>query len=428
MFKQFIAVFAVLLTGFRLSLAQDVLDKIVAVVDDNIILRSELQQFAYTFAIQSGLDPSKDPEKFDQVLKQTLDNLITQKVLLVKAKEDSVTVSDEQVDQVLEEQVQQMVRQLGSESKLEDYFGSPLRQIRREFREEVEERLLVQKLQDVKKQETQISRKEIENFYSTYRDSLPELKEGVRIRHILVHVEPSQAAIERASKRAEQVLAQLRQGENFAELAKQISEDPGSAAKGGDLGLVQRGDMVKEFEQAAFALEPGQISNIVRSQFGLHIIKLERKIGEKIRVSHILFRLDTSADDESATVERLKALRQRILDGELTFEDAAKQFSKDDVTAEKGGDLGFIELDEFQVPAFKAAVEGLNAGEISEPVKTRFGFHLIKVDERRARRKLNIADDWEQIESWALNLKRTKEFQKYVAASRNDVYIELKTL
>jgi len=410
------------------SSAQDVLDKIVAVVDDNIILRSELQQFAYTFAIQNGLDPTKDPGKFDQILKQTLENLITQKVLLVKAKEDSVTVGEQQVDQVLEEQIQQMVKQLGSEAKLEDYFGSPLRQIRREFREEVEERLLVQKLQDTKKQDTQISRKEVEDFYATYRDSLPELKEGVRIRHILVNVEPSEAAIKHASERAQEVLSRLSQGENFAELAKQFSEDPGSAAKGGDLGLVQRGDMVKEFEQAAFALEPGQISKIVRSQFGLHIIKLERKIGEKIRARHILFRLDTSVDDENATIERLKTLRGRILAGELTFEEAAKQYSKDDVTAEKGGDLGFFELDEFQVPAFKAAVEGLNAGEISAPVKTRFGFHLIKVDERRARRKLSITNDWEQIESWALNLKRTKEFAKYVTASRNDVYIEHKTL
>ncbi len=429
MFKRSVITLLVVLTLAPAVLnAQDVLDKIVAVVDDNIILRSELQQFAFTYAMQNGIEPAKDPARFNIILQQTLDNLITQKVLLVKAKEDSVTVSDEQVEQVLEEQIQQMIRQLGSEKRLEDYFGSPLRQIRREFREEVEERLLVQRLQDLKSQEAQISRKEVEEFYKTYQDSLPELKAGVRIRHILVNVEASEAAIKSASEKAEKILARLHKGEDFGEIAKQISEDPGSAAKGGDLGLVQRGDMVREFEEAAFALEPGEISEIVRSQYGLHIIKLERKAGEKIRARHILFRVDTSDDDEKATVLRLQNLREQILSGERTFEAAAEEYSKDEVTASKGGELGFFELDDFQVEAFREAVKGLEPGEISEPVKTRFGFHIIRVDERRGSRKLVITKDWEKIESWALNLKRTTEFQKYVSKSREEVFIETKPL
>ncbi len=425
--QKFLKMISILCLASALQ-AQDVLEKVVAIVDDNIILRSEVQQFAYSLAIQSGLDPSKSPDKFNKILEQTLDNLITQKALLVKAKEDSVTVSDQQIDSVLEEQIQQMVRQLGSEDRVEEYFGSPLRQIRREFRSEVEERLLVQKLQESKNFETQISRKEVEAFYKTFRDSLPVVKDGVRISHILVSVEASDTAIEAVKVKAEEVLRRLRKGEDFAELAKQFSEDPGSSANGGDLGLVQPGDMVKPFEEAAFALSPGETSELVQTQYGLHIIQQSKKVGEKIRARHILFRVDTSPDDEKATVAKLAALRERIVTGELTFAEAVKQNSKDVATVDTGGDLGFFDLEEFQVPAFKEAVTDLDAGGISPPIKTKFGHHIIRLDERRDERKLEITKDWEQIEGWALNMKRTQEFQKYVTAIKKEVYIEIKAL
>ncbi|MFQ5649475.1 MAG: peptidylprolyl isomerase [bacterium] len=427
MLRKWIGLFGVLLVCVAGLRAQDVLDRIVAVVDNTIILRSELQQFAYSLAIQSGVDPLKEPEKFNDIMQKTLDDLITQKALLVKAKEDSVEVNERQVDAVLDQQIQQMVQQLGSEKSVEDYFGSPLRQIRREFRQEVEERLLVQRLREIKSFETQISRREVEEFYRTFRDSLPVLKEAVKIRHILVNVRPSETAINAAREKAEEVVKRLQKGEDFSELAKQFSEGP-SGPKGGDLGLTARGDMVKEFEQVAFSLEPGQISDIVQTQFGLHIIQLVERVGEKIHTRHILFRVDTSPEDETRTVEWLRVLRQQIRAGELTFEAAVEKHSKDQDSSSKHGDLGWFELEAFQIPAFKTAVVGLNPGDISEPIKTRFGYHLIQVQERRDERQLDIQEDWEQIENWALDLKRRKEFEKFIASIKKDVYIEIKQL
>lgn len=407
---------------------QEALDKIVAIVDDNIILYSELQQFAYSLAIQGGVDPSKEPEKFNKILQSTLDELITQKVLLVQARLDSVEVSDRQIDSVLEQQIQRMVEQLGSESKVEQYFGTTLRQIRRDFREEVEERLLVQKLQEMKSVQTQISRREVEHFYNTYRDSLPVMKEAVKISHILVNVEPSETAVAAARKQAEEVLKQLHKGADFAELAIQYSQDPGSASRGGDLGRLQRGDLVKEFEEVAFQLEPGEISEIVQSKFGLHIIQMIDKAGEKIHTRHILFRLDTSPEDEQRTVEKLYEIRRQILAGEITWDAAVEKYSQDAVSKGKNGDLGWFEMEQFQIPAFKTAVTGLRVGEISDPVKTRFGIHLVRVDDRRDKRQLDITKDWEQIEKWALELKRRNEFEAYVAEIKKDVYIEMKPI
>jgi len=139
-----------------------------------------------------------------------------------------------------------------------------------------------------------------------------------------------------------------------------------------------------------------------------------------------LIRLDSSAEDEKRTVEDLEDLRAKILTGEMDFAEAAKEYSKDETTASKGGDLGWFDVDQFQVPAFKDAIMGLKPGDLSQPKKTQFGYHLIKLEGRKPARKLNISEDWEQLELWALNLKRKEEFEKFVAEYKKDVYIERK--
>ena len=419
-----LGVFLILTTRL---LAQEVLDKTVAIVDDNIILKSELYQFSYSTALQLKIDPEKDKVKFDKLVRETLENLIVQKVLLVKAKEDSIVVTDRHIDGTLDDQINRMIQQLGSQESLEEYFGgTSLRQIRRDFRDEIEERLLVENLKQQKNSEVRISRREIEGFYRTFRDSLPEKNESVKISHILFEVEASPAAVKAAEEKAGGILKRLKKGEAFAELAQEFSEDPGSATRGGDLGMMQRGDLVPEFEEVAFGLAPGEISDIVRSRFGLHIIQLISKGGEKINPRHILIRLDTSAEDEKRTVENLEDLRARILTGDIVFAEAAKEYSKDETTASKGGDLGWFDIDQFQVPAFEEAILGLKPGDLSQPKKTQFGYHLIKLDDRKPARKLNISEDWEQLELWALNLKRQKEFEKFVEEYKKDVYIERK--
>lgn len=421
-----ILVLLVLLSATKTLWSQEVVDRIVAVVDDNIILQSELYQYTHNLALQLGLDPQKEPDKFHRLQEETLNNLITQKVLLVKAKEDSIVVNEKQVDEYLEGQIQQMVAQLGSEEKVEEYFNLSMREIKRDFRDEVRDGLLVRTLRDNKDREVQISRREVEAFYKAYRDSLPEVKESLKLSHILLKVEPSEAAVKEARKKAEEILDRLKNGEAFAELARDFSEDPGSAPKGGDLGFIERGDFVREFEEVAFTLNPGEISDIVRTRFGFHIIQLIERRGEKINARHILIRLDTSPEDEKVTVDKLKSFKAQIQNGEVTFEELAKKYSKDESTASKGGDLGWFQVDQLQIESFKNAILGLREGEISDPVKTKFGYHLIRLDARKSARKLSISEDWEQIEQWALNLKRQQEFEKWVVDIKKNVYIEVK--
>jgi peptidyl-prolyl cis-trans isomerase SurA len=419
--------FFTLICGYdlRFTLAQEIIDRVVAVVDDQIIMQSELLQYAYTLGFQMGIDPRKQPEKFNQLRDGALQSLIVQKVLLTKAKEDSVTVDQRRVDQVLEERLKSMVDQLGSEEKVEEYFGQPMRKVRRTIRESVEEGLLVRTLQERKFREIKVSRRETEEFYHAMKDSLPGIKASVRLSHILLNVTPGEAAVKVARAKIDSLLQLVRSGEDFAKLAKEHSEDPGSAQKGGELGLIQRGDFVKEFEEVAFAMQPGEISGVVRTQFGFHIIQLIERRGEKINARHILVRLPATSADEQATEAFARELREEILAGKTSFQDAAKKYSADPTSNEKGGDLGWFESEQLQVPAFREAAKTLKPGEISPALKTQYGFHLVRLDERREPRKFTLEQDWQEIQEMALQAKSEKEFQKWVTTLKKQMYIQV---
>ncbi len=405
--------------------AQEILDQIVAVVDDKIILQSELTQFTTQTAFQLGLNPQRDQEKFNQLREQALENLINQKVLLTKAQEDSITVDERQIDQALDERMKTIVQQLGSEQKAEEYFGQPMRKIRRTFRTDIEEQLLVRNLQQKKMRDLKVSRREVEQFYNTYKDSLPMIEASVKLSHVLLNIQAGDEAVQAAREKIESIQKRIQESEDFAKLAGEFSEDPGSSKRGGELGLIQRGDFVREFEEAAFALEPDQVSEIVRTQFGFHIIKLIERRGEKINVRHVLMRVPTAAGDEQRTREKAEQIRSDIVAGKSTFAEAAKKFSNDQTTNEKGGDLGWFEAEQLQVAAFREAARTLDPGEISEPLKTEFGYHLLRLDEKREARKLSLTEDADRLQEMALNQKAELEFRKWIESLKQQMYVRV---
>jgi peptidyl-prolyl cis-trans isomerase SurA len=378
--------------------------------------------------MQMNIDPRRQPEQFNQLRHGALESLIAQKVLLIKAKEDSITVEQRQVDQVLEERLKGMTEQMGSEEKVEEYFGQPMRKVRRTLRQNIEEGLLVRTLQQRKFREIKISRREVEEFYQAMQDSLPAIKAAVHLRHILLNIAAGEEAIKTARAKIDALLERARSGEDFAALAKANSEDPGSAAKGGELGFIQRGDFVRQFEEVAFALQPGEISEVVRTQFGFHIIQLIDRRGEKVNARHVLIRLGTTADDEKETAAFASRLREDILDSTISFDEAAKKYSSDQTTNEKGGDLGWFESEQLQVPAFREAAKTLQPGEISQPLKTQYGFHLVRLEERRDSRPLTLEEDWQQIQEMALTVKGEKEFQIWVETLKKQMYVRVASL
>ncbi len=406
--------------------SQQVLDKIAAIVEDDIILSSELTQYSLNLAFQLGIDPRKNPDKFIELEKQTLQNLINQKILLVKAEEDSIEVDERRVDSVLEEQINNMIRRIGSQEELEKQLGMSIAKIKRKFRDDVRNNLKVEQLRTTMFRKITISRREVEEFYNTMKDSLPDIKETVDISHILLTVKPGEAASEEALKKIKEIQKKIKAGEDFAELCRKYSEDPGSKDRGGELGFIQRGDFVPEFEEVAFMLEPGQFSDIVKTRFGYHIIQCIERRGDKINVRHLLILLQPTKEDEKRTYEKALEIRKMLDEPGADFAEIAKKYSDDETTKEQGGHLGLFEVDNLQEKEFRNVIESLEVGEISQPFKTRFGWHILKLNSRQEGRKISLEKDWDRIESWALNRKQQQEFQKWLDDFKKNVYVEIK--
>ncbi len=415
------------------AISQEVLDRIAAIVDDDIILESEVTQNAYLLAMQLNVDPNRNPEQFNAMMKETLDQLIVRHILLTKAEEDTVIPEQNRVDAYVEQQMQTLLDRLGSEEQIIQQLGMPINKIRRNYEDEIRKNLTIQMLRDEKFMGTSVSKREVQQFYNANKDSLPKMKEAVEISHILIRTKPGEAARAAALEKIGDIQKRLDEGEDFAELARQFSDDPGSGSRGGELGLIERGGFVLAFEEAAFALEPGERSDIVESEFGFHIIEMVDRRGEKINVRHILAALQSTEDDEVFAAQRIKEILQRLEDGE-DFAELAKEVSMDEETAENGGYLGWYEIEGLELQAqeydiakhYLRAVRELSPGEIAEPFQSQQEFHIIKCLARREAREYDFESDYETIAEFALNDKKQRQFDQWIAELREEIYVEIK--
>lgn len=420
----FILIAGLLISGA--SRAQQTIDGVAAVVGNEIIMVSDLNTLIAQYGFQNKVNVYKDPALLKSLSSQMLQRMIDEKMLLIKADEDTIRADEDRVEQILTQQVNNFIQQVGSQEKLEEYYGMPLPKIKKEMRQQIENRLIIEQLRQKRFSNIKVSRREVENFYEQYQDSLPNVDETIDISHILIQVTPSDESYQAAFDKITRIKEMLAEGQDFTTLAKQYSEDPSVASNNGDLGWVSRGDLVKEFEEAAFALKDGEISDIVQTQFGFHLIQLVERQGEKIHVRHILVQLQPTKADEERVVNRLKEIRQQILSGNATFEEMALQNSDDPNVQTDKGHLGTFAINAFQVKEFADAAKKLKVGEISEPFRTDFGYHIIKLNDRQASHTLTLDNDWQQIEQIATEFKTNQQFEKWLAELREEIPIDVK--
>ncbi len=406
--------------------AQQLIDGIVAVVGNRAVLYSELNTVLMQYSIQNQINVFENPALFKQLSQRFLQSLIDEKLLLIKADEDTIEADEEQIEQTLNQQIEAMIRQAGSQQALEQFYNAPLVMIKKEFRKQIENQYKITQLRQKRFGNIKISRREVEAFYQHYKDSIPALEPTVDISHILMQIKPSEGSFQKAYEKIQKIREMLNQGANFAELAREYSEDPGSAARGGDLGFVSRGDLVKEFEEVAFSLKEGEISDIVQTQFGFHIIQLLERRGEKIHVRHILIQMRPTEADEQRVVQKLMEIREKILKGEATFEEMALKYSDDPNVEKDRGHLGEFRAGAFQIPAFKSVTDTLRPGLISRPFKTEFGYHIVRLNKRTEKRQISLEKDWEQIRQWALEEKRERLFREWLQQLRKEIPIVIR--
>ncbi len=422
---------ALLLLGALMAVAvfaqpqNPVVDRIVAIVDNDIILESELLQYVqYNIGSQAMLD-SLSPAQLDTIKQQVLSELIKQKVLLAKAHADTMIVEMRDVDKELDARIKTLIDQAGGQQRLEEYYGMPLVKLKRQFRPLVEEGLLIEKVRQEKMRSVQVGPIEVQRFWETYQDSIPPLRDGVRLAHILLADRISQSSIDAAIAKADSVRAQLVSGTvSFEEYASRHSDDAASASKGGKLGLTNRGDLVPAYEAVAYALKPGEISPPVVSPFGVHLIRLEERLGEKISSSHILFKVVPSPEDLAATEARADSLIQAVKNG-ADWDVLARDFSTDKKSAPTGGDLGWFQPSEIP-PDFVDALKDLQKGDLAKPVRTRFGVHVLRVTDRVFARPITLKDDYDRIARLAQAKKQDEAFDKWVKELAAETYIERK--
>ncbi|MCK5733039.1 MAG: peptidylprolyl isomerase [Candidatus Latescibacteria bacterium] len=406
---------------------EEVLDRIVAVVDDQIILHSELKENVRLEMFQRGLSPERDQEQVKALEKEILDGMIADQILLAKAKDDSVLVKQKEIDEVLQDQLTRIREQAGSEEAYQRQLeagGVTERDLKKRFRGEIRNYLMKQKMLGSLVQEIGVSSREVEAFYETYKDSLPVQPERVHISHILIRPkvggEDQDALLDKANK----ILAEAQAGADFSELARTYSQDPGSAQRGGDLGYFGPETMLPEFERVAFALQPGTVSDIVKTRLGYHIIRVEDRKGDRIHARHILLIANITKKDEQKAFEILTGLREKIRSG-ADFGELARTFSDDPPTASEGGDLGWIPVE--RLPSdFKPVTDQLEPGQVSEPVQSSSGYHLIRLNEREKGGTITLQSDRALLENLARQQKLKEGFDEMIEKERARIYVDVR--
>jgi len=405
--------------------SQEIIDKIVAVVDNEIILQSELNFQASLYASQRGADPNSPEFK-----KEILNSLIDEKLVYAQAQLDSIQVTEAEVDQRIDYQVQVLQQQYGTVQNIEKLYGMSIERIKRELRDDVRKNLMVQRLREKNFAGIEATRREVEDFFNNYKDSIGTIPEKLKIYHIFVNPKTNSRLKKKYRDFAQAILDSIKAGANFEEMAKKYSEDPGSAQYGGDLGFVKRGVFYPEFESVAFAMKEGDISDVVESPVGFHIIQLLERRGESIHTRHILIKIKADENADLDAIEFLTNLRDSVIKGNGTFQYFAKKYSEDKETAPFGGELGTYYLNQLDKHLLDV-VSKLKEGEISFPRRIEYGqgtygYHIVYLQSRVPQHIANLKEDYAEIKKLADEYMKQKEYDKWIAGLKDKIYWDVR--
>ena len=401
------------------------IDGVAAIVGDKLVLTSDVNQALAMEIFRQKLDPQRDQRKILLLKNQIIESIVSRKVVLAMAELDSVEVGDKDVDRALDQQVNNIVGQAGGEEAAEKALGQPLRTFRREYWYDVRDMLVTQKYQQTLIGGVSVNRASVEVFFETFKDSIPPFPTTVKLRHLLVKIEPSEKQIKRTTDFLKELRSKLLSKEiSFDEAAKSYSQDPGSKNTGGSLGFVRRGTLVTEFEAAAFNLTSGEISDPIKTEFGYHIIETEEIRGDRIKVRHILMTPPATEEDESLAYTKISALKDssETLQG---FIETIKNNSMDEKTAKNGGNLGWINPTTYPVPEFGMVLGQIEKNVCAGPVRSELGYHLLWVEDIKSGGSANLGLHWTEIEQMALNRKQAVWFSEWTKEAKKKFFIHI---
>jgi peptidyl-prolyl cis-trans isomerase SurA len=413
------------------AISQDkIIDQIIAVIGDNYILKSDIENQFLQLEAKSefqGVDLKCN----------ILEELLYQNLLLHQAALDSLTISDKELDSQLDRRIRYFVSQVGSEKKLEEYFKKSILEIKSDLRESLEKQLLSEKMQDKLTGSIKVTPSEVKQcFKDMPKDSIPLIGEQIEYEQIVIYPVISEKEKLAVKEKLNGFRERILKGDKFSTLAALYSEDPGSAVKGGELGFVGRSDLVPEFAAVAFKLKDGEVSRIVETEFGYHIIQLIERLGEQINVRHIL--LSPKVDPGSAVKARvqLDSIARVIRLDSITFKNAAEKFSHDKETRLNGGLAvnPYTNNSRFDIEQIDGTssywIKKLKIGEISSPFeftneKSQKCYKIIRLKARYPAHKANLKDDYQSIQDYAMALKKQQIMKDWIEKEQKITFIKI---
>lgn len=427
-----------LLTGLVAPPAQaqnaQMVDRIAAVVGDEIVLKSEVDQLVRQQTQRQNMSYSHD------LWMESLDQLVDQKLLAEKARRDTtITVSDQQVTQQLNRQIEQFKQRAGGQEQLEQIYGKSLLEIKEQFREDLRGQLLAQQLRRKRMQNINITPSEVRQWFEEIpQDSLPRLPKTVRLSHIVRYPKPTQED----RQEAKSMITSIRDsivtgGASFEAMARQFSEASGAASNSGALNNVNIDDLVPEFAAVASRTPVGKVSQVFynENQNGYHILRVNSRDGSTVDLNHILIK---APPNEQKTIDYLSAVRDTLVNNEdVPFELMARRHSEDERTAENGGrvtdpqsNTRDLVLDALG-PSWIRTIRDLEPGEISTPSKVKLlngdqAYHIVRLGRRVPAHRVDLDTDYERIRKFALQDKRQRKMDDWLDQLREEIYVDVR--
>ena len=419
------------------------LDGIAAVVNDEVVLQSEVEEQLYLFLLRNQARP--DSAETDTLRREILDQLIDEKLIVAEAKRQGVTAPDAEVNQQVEQAMREAKERLGSaEAFAEQLKRENLTEdkLREKYRNEVRRQMLAQRLVQKQVAHKQVSQAEAEAYFKAHPEKFPKMPGQVRVSLIQIPVMPDSVTEAKARAAAVAARARISKGEKFAKVAAEVSDDPASARAGGDLGFLTKGNADPAFERALFSQKPGQLGQPVRGAFGWHIIEvierdtLKNRAGRdstdedgnpaiEIHARHILIRAEVS----DADVARARALANRVCAEAkkgTDFTTLVRRYSKYQGPQAEDGDLGFLSTTTF-TPMFRAALDTLEVGDVSGVLENRAGFNIFKLTDRKPERAYRLEEIRDELVGGVAQIQFHEKYEQWVKGLRAKAHIEIRS-
>ncbi len=408
-----------------------VIDEVVAVVGGKPVLASDIETQYLQFRMQGNIKGSATETRC-----AILEGILYNKLLLNQAEVDSITVSDKQVENELDRRIRYFISQIGSKEKLEEYYKKSLFEIKEEFRSIIRDQMRVEMTQNNITKNVKITPSEVRKFFKEMpQDSIPMVNSEFTIGQIVKRPKVGLAEEIAVKEKLRTLRKRIMEGENFSTLAVLYSEDPGSAAKGGEVGLFGRGELYPEYEAIAFRLKEGEVSDIVKSKAGYHIIQLIERRGDYVNTRHILLMPKVSPVEMAKASSELDSIANLIESGKLTFDEAVQKFS-DDPNKINGGLMvnpstqnAKWEPDQLD-PKVYYTVDKLEVGKISRPMlfktdEDKEAYRILFLKERTRPHRANMTDDYDRLQNWALDFKKNEVIKKWMTEKISSTFVRI---